>query len=99
MKFSQVLSEVWATAREIGLECAQDLGDGLASAWQMSERTPKFWTWTTLWLAVVWISLRWTRLVFEASERRIMDTAESRLGGLVTEEAETQRQPDPVASN
>src|SRR5215469_3967714 len=81
MEISQELSELWELFGELCEEAAKHLHG-------LSERvasTPQVSTWLTVWLGVVWISMRWSRIVAERGERRIYDAAESRLSVLVLE--------------
>jgi len=89
MQFSQGLSDLWELLGETFGEVTRDLHklQGLV------QRNPQFWTWLTVWLALVWICLRWSKKVAEANDRRIFQAAEARLSQLM-ENAKTESIPD-----
>lgn len=79
MQLSQELSDLWELFGETFGEITRDLHKLQA----LVQRNPQFWTWLTVWLALVWICLRWSKKVAEANERRIFQAAEARLSQLM----------------
>ena len=83
MQFSEALSELWVLIGEL-LEVL--IADGHRLAHRI-ETTPQFWPWVSVWLGLIWVSLRWIHIARNAYERRIYEAAEARLSALVHEDA------------
>ncbi|MDR3638848.1 MAG: hypothetical protein P4L84_33890 [Isosphaeraceae bacterium] len=79
MDVSSGLSDLW----ELFGELFEDITQAFQKLSVLIQKNPQFWTWLTVWLGVVWICMRWTKLVAEANERRIFAAAESRLSILI----------------
>lgn len=79
MHGTEELSELWELFGEISEEVAHYLNK-LAD---LIERNPECWTWFTVWLGLIWVCLRWTKIVADKNDRRIYEAAEARLGILI----------------
>jgi hypothetical protein len=94
MNFSAELSELWESFGGLCEELAHD-GHKLVD---LVQRNPQFWHWLTVWLGLVWLCMRWSKIVADANERRIIEAAEARLVVLVQEdEADGDGRPDLVS--
>lgn len=81
MDVSLELSGLWESFGELCEEFARDSH----SLTERIQRHPQFWTWLTVWFGLVWISMRWSRIVADRNDRRIFETAEARLSTFVVE--------------
>jgi hypothetical protein len=79
MDFSQRLTDLWVLFGEL----CEEIVHGIAELAALVRRNPQMWPWLTIWLGVVWLCVRWTKIVTRDNERRLYEAAEARLHGLM----------------